>query len=71
MKRKLSLLLCLIMIVSMVAGCTQEDETQPPAPDNTDNTPKAMMAPGTYTAEAYGFSMSWPDILSVTVSENE
>src|SRR5690554_5334009 len=75
MKRKLSLLLCLIMIVSMVAGCTQEVEIQPPATDNPDTpaetTLKAMMAPGTYTAEAYGFSMSWPDIISVTVSENE
>ena len=56
------------------AGCTQETQQNetptPPSLENTDNTPKAMMAPGTYTAQAYGFSMSWPDILKVTVSEN-
>ena len=78
MKRKLSFLLCLILIMIAVAGCTQEtQQNEPPAPpappaENTDedDTPKAMMAPGTYTAQAYGFSMSWPDILKVTVSEN-
>lgn len=73
MKRKLSLFLCLVMILITVAGCTQQNETQPSSTENTDstnNTTKAMMAPGTYTAQAYGFSMSWPDILKVTVSEN-
>ncbi len=70
MKRKLSLLLCLILILITAAGCTQQDATQPPAAVNIDSTPKAMMAPGTYTAQAYGFNMSWPDILNVTVSEN-
>lgn len=70
MKRKLSLLLCLILILITAAGCTQQNATQPPDAVNTDSTPKAMMAPGTYTAQAYGFSMSWPDILNVTVSEN-
>lgn len=59
----------------MVAGCTQDVEIQQPTTDNPDisaeTNPKAMMAPGTYTAEAYGFSMSWPDIINVTVSENE
>ena len=71
MKRKLSLLLCLIMIMSMAAGCTQQNETPPSAGNDTESNPKAMMAPGTYTAEVYGFSMSWPDILEVKVSENE
>lgn len=70
MKKKLSLLLCLIMIIIMAAGCTQQNEIQPPSAVNTDSTTKAMMAPGTYTAQVYGFSMSWPDILNVTVSEN-
>ncbi len=74
MKKVLSLLLCLIMIMSVVAGCTQQAATQPPSGNNTDNNAeseiKAMMAPGTYTAQAYGFSMSWPDIVKVTVSEN-
>ena len=78
MKRKLSFLLCLILIMIAIAGCTQEtQQNEPPAPpappaENTDedDTPKAMMAPGTYTAQAYGFSMSYPDILNVTVSEN-
>ncbi|NLJ58237.1 MAG: FAD-dependent oxidoreductase [Tissierellia bacterium] len=73
MKRKLCLLLCLILILITAAGCTQEtqqDEPEPPAMEDTDSSPEAMMAPGTYTAQAYGFSMSWPDILRVTVSEN-
>ena len=75
MKRKLSLLLCLILILVTAAGCTQENEPQPPAEDKppvediTDET-KIKMEPGTYTAQAYGFSMSWPDILNVTVSED-
>jgi uncharacterized protein with FMN-binding domain len=73
MKRLLSLLLCLIMVLMTAAGCTQPSQTQPPSAEETgepDETPKALMKPGTYTAEAYGFSMSWPDILHVTVSEN-
>jgi uncharacterized protein with FMN-binding domain len=73
MKRLLSLLLCLIMVLMTAAGCTQPSQTQPPSAEETgepDGTPKALMKPGTYTAEAYGFSMSWPDILHVTVSEN-
>lgn len=55
-----------------LAGCTQENQTEPESVDNTDSTPEpeAMMEPGTYTGQAYGFSMSWPDILNVTVSEN-
>ena len=68
MKRKLSLLLCLIMIMSMAAGCTQQNETPPSAGNDTESNPKAMMAPGTYTAEVYGFSMSWPDILEASLS---
>ena len=76
MKRKLCLLLCLILVIFTVTGCTQEAQQNEPQPqpqpvEETDTTPKAIMAPGTYTAEAYGFSMSWPDILKVTVSENE
>ena len=73
MKRKLSLLLCLIMVLVMVAACTQEtqqNEPEPPVVEETEEQPVALMAPGTYTAQAYGFSMSWPDILHVTVSEN-
>jgi uncharacterized protein with FMN-binding domain len=73
MKRKLSFLLCLILIIIAAAGCTQktqQNETPAPIIENTDITPKAMMSPGTYTAHAYGFIMSWPDILNVIVSEN-
>lgn len=32
---------------------------------------EVAMAPGTYTAEAYGFNMGWSDKLIVTVSETE
>ena len=70
MKRSISLLLCLIMIMGMAAGCTKQNETQPPSDGGADSGTKAAMAPGTYTAQAYGFSMSWPDILKVTVSED-
>lgn len=70
MKRSISLLLCLIMIMGMAAGCTKQNETQPPSDGGAGSSTKVAMAPGTYTAQAYGFSMSWPDILKVTVSED-
>lgn len=32
---------------------------------------EANMMPGTYTGESYGFSMAWPNLVEVTVSESE
>ncbi|MDR1620257.1 MAG: FAD-binding protein, partial [Clostridiales bacterium] len=81
MKKCLAIMLIALLLLAI--GCQQQQPgpTEEPAPGVEDGTPapggetpdaagEAKMLAGTYTAEAYGFSMAWPNVLEVTVSED-
>src|SRR5699024_6905510 len=56
------ILLCMVLILSMVSGCTKKDAN---SPQTTDNVYKS----GTYTGEAEGYG--GPVKVEVTISESE